>query len=61
MSDMEPEEMDEFYEWLQKGIDRKWCTDVACSTHDVVEMTDEEMEAWEEGWDPCIFVVRIWE
>lgn len=57
---MNQEDVVDFFKWLQIGIDSGWCSEVACDTHDIVPMTDEEMEEWEEGYDPCIFVVRIW-
>jgi hypothetical protein len=57
---MESEEVDEFLDWLNYGVSKKWCTDIVCSTHDMVEMTDEENAEWDQGYDPCIFVVRIW-
>ena len=46
-------------EWIHLGVDKGWCTPTACDTHEGVPMTEEEMEAWEEGWDPCIHVVRL--
>lgn len=57
---MNQEDVVDFFKWLQIGIDSGWCSEVVCDTHDGVPMTDEEMEEWEEGYDPCIFVVRIW-
>jgi hypothetical protein len=50
----------DIYEWLQYGIDNKFCTDSACQTHDYVELTEEEEEALNDGDDPCIVVVRLW-
>ena len=49
------------HEWIQYGIDRGYCTPTACNTHDGPEMTAEEADAFEEGYDPCIHVVRLWE
>jgi hypothetical protein len=31
-----------------------------CQTHDGVPQTPEEDDAWEDGWDPCIPVLRLW-
>jgi hypothetical protein len=50
----------EFWEWLEYGKQKNWCTDIFCDTHDCIPMTDKEMEEWDEGFDPCFAVVRIW-
>jgi len=51
-----------FYEWMQHGMDSGFCSDGVCDTHEGLweVLTDEAQEAWEEGGDPCIGVVRIW-
>lgn len=49
----------EIGEWLKMGIDNGWCSDITCVTHDANVYTDEEMDLWDEGEDPCAFVVRI--
>lgn len=46
--------------WLRYGYDRGYCSDVVCVTHDVLPTTEEEEQAWEDGWDPCSPGVRIW-
>lgn len=51
--------IDKLREWLRVGIENNFCTPTVCQTHDGVPMTEEEDEAWEEGLDPCVFVVRI--
>jgi len=48
------------YEWLQYGIDKGYCSDAVCATHDGLPDTDEEMQEWEDGGDPCMSAVRIW-
>jgi len=47
-------------EWIIYGVDRGFCSDVKCSTHDVISNTAAEEAEWEEGYDPCIPAVRIW-
>lgn len=47
-------------EWLQYGIDKGYCSDGVCATHDGLPDTEEEMKEWEDGGDPCIPAVRIW-
>lgn len=48
-------------EWVQFGIDNCFCSPVACGTHDGTPMTEEEIDQFEEGLDPCMPVTRIWE
>jgi hypothetical protein len=47
-------------EWLQYGIDKGYCSDSVCATHNGLPDTEEEMQEWEDGGDPCIPAVRIW-
>ena len=50
---------EDYNDWLELGIERGWCSQVTCSTHETV-MTDDELEQyWEEGDDVCVFVVRL--
>lgn len=51
----------DFNEWLEYGRGRGWCSEVVCDTHDGLPRTDEEAEAWEEGWDPCLHAIRVWD
>ena len=49
-----------FAAWAEFGRRQGWCSSVACATHDGVPMTEaEELEA-EEGYDPCLPVLRLW-
>lgn len=52
--------LNDFYEWLEWGINKKWVSDVVCNTHDGLPMTDEEQNEWEEGGDPCTHGIRVW-
>lgn len=58
--DLSPDEQ-EFGIWLQNGIERGWVTDPFCVTHDggMEYMSEEEVEEWEQGGDPCQHVIRI--
>ena len=38
-------------EWLDYGIEKGFCSETCCNTHDGVEGTDEENAAWEAGED----------
>jgi len=50
----------EFREWLRVGVERGWCSEPVCATHDGLPRTDAEDQAWEDGWDPCEHAVRLW-
>lgn len=53
-------EEQEFGIWLQSGIERGWVTEPFCNTHDADPfMSEEEIEEWEQGGDPCQHVLRI--
>ena len=55
-----PEEK-EFVIWFDNGIDRGWITPPYCVTHDggMEYMSEEELEEWDQGGDPCQHVVRL--
>lgn len=52
---------EEFGIWLSSGIDKGWVTEPFCSTHDggYSYMSEEEIEEWDAGGDPCQHVIRI--
>lgn len=50
-----------FDEWLQIGVDNKWCGAAVCSTHDGVPMSDQEDAEFMEGDDPCVHILRLYE
>ena len=52
----------EYYAWLTQGVEKGWVSVPFCSTHDVdPNMTEEEHKDWEDGGDPCCFVVKLLE
>ena len=54
--------IDEFQIWFDNGVKRGWISDVTCATHDGIDpISQEEIDEWESGGDPCQFVVRILE
>ena len=56
------EDQDEFLIWFNNGVDRGWISDMVCATHDgIPSISEEEEKMWEDGGDPCQFVVRILE
>ena len=55
---MENEE--DFFDWLQLGIDKGWVSKPFCYTHDGDPyMTEEEAKEWEDGGDPCSHVIKL--
>ena len=54
------EEVQEAFEWMQKGIDKGWVSEGFCYTHDGDNyMTAEEEQDWEDGGDPCTPVLKF--
>ena len=51
----------EFNEWLETGIRNGWCGPDICYTHDGLPSTELEDEQFEEGGDPCIHIIRLYE
>jgi hypothetical protein len=45
--------------WIKFGYRKGWVSDVFCDTHEGPPLSDEEMQEWEEGGDPCSFHVKV--
>lgn len=52
---------EDFANWFTVGRERGWISELACSTHDGTPWTPEEEVQWDDGFDPCAFIVRVWE
>lgn len=50
-----------FNEWLKIGVDNGWCGVPVCSTHDGIPTTEAEDAEFNDGGDPCIHVIRMYE
>lgn len=50
-----------FNEWLQIGINNRWCGPAICDTHDGMPLTEDESEMMWDGQDPCIHIIRLYE
>lgn len=50
-----------YEKWLITGIENGWISEPYCNTHDggFEYMTQEEINEWEAGGDPCCVVVRL--
>lgn len=49
----------DFDQWINYGIQQGWATPPICSTHDGIPMTNQEEQAWDQGEDPCIHIIRL--
>lgn len=47
-------------EWIQYGFDRGFCSPSSCETHEGPELTEDEIEEFSQGYDPCVHIVRLW-
>ena len=50
-----------FDEWMAYGIEKGWCGPPVCYTHDGLPMSEHEMQGFDDGEDPCMHVVRMYE
>jgi len=50
-----------FDTWLQIGYSKNWVGPPVCSTHDGVPMSLDEDNEFNEGSDPCIHIMRLYE
>lgn len=48
------------YEWVELGVKNGWCSKPACSTHDGVPLNAAEEAEFDDGYDPCVHVVRLY-
>lgn len=48
-------------EWIQYGVDRGYCSNLVCVTHEGIPLSEEEEKQWDEGYDPCSLGIRIWQ
>ena len=50
-----------FDEWITYGLEKGWCGPPVCYTHDGLPMSEHEMQEFDDGQDPCMHVVRMYE
>ncbi len=50
-----------FEQWMSYGIEKGWCGPPVCYTHDGLPIALEEDEEFDEGHDPCIHIIRMYE
>jgi hypothetical protein len=49
-----------FDRWLAEGLDAGWISEGFCGTHDMAPMTETERAEFDDGYDPCLPVLRVW-
>lgn len=50
-----------FETWLEMGYKKNWVGPPVCSTHDGIPMSFDEDNEFNEGHDPCIHIMRLYE
>ena len=50
-----------FDEWIAYGLEKGWCGPPVCYTHDGLPMSENEMQEFDDGTDPCMHIVRMYE
>lgn len=50
-----------FDDWIEYGMAQGWTGPAICHTHDGLPTTEAEDQAWEQGEDPCIHILRLYE
>lgn len=55
-----PNKMD-YDEWIAYGKENHWCSELICSTHTGIPLDADEDKQFSEGFDPCVYTVRIYE
>ena len=57
-----PERNSDLDEWLDYGKKQGWIVPkIVCQTHDMIPMTERESSEYDDGGEPCIHVIRIFE
>lgn len=51
----------EFDEWLSYGYQQGWIGPPICETHDGMPLSFGESNEFEDGGDPCIHILRLYE
>jgi len=51
----------DYFDWRDLGISKGWISEPFCDTHEAGPVSEEEVKAWDNGDDPCMFVFRIYE
>lgn len=47
-------------EWIELGVKMGWCSPPICEPHDGLPMSEDEAQQYEEGHDPCLHLIRLY-
>ena len=50
-----------FDSWIQEGIEAQWCGPAVCYTHDGLPTSEHEDSEFEDGADPCMHIIRLYD
>lgn len=51
----------DFEQWLKEGYDNGWVGAPVCHTHDGFPLSEAELSEFDEGGDPCMHMLRLYE
>ena len=49
-----------FNQWLKYGLKHDWCSPPVCEIHEGTPLSESESNEFENGSDPCIHVIRLY-
>ncbi len=49
-----------FNQWLEYGYNHNWCSPPICEIHDGTPLSESESVEFENGFDPCIHIIRLY-
>lgn len=49
-----------FNQWLEYGLKQNWCSPPVCEIHDGTPLSESESNEFENGSDPCIHIIRLY-
>ena len=49
-----------FNQWLEYGFKQNWCRPPVCEIHDGTPLSELESNEFENGSDPCIHIIRLY-
>jgi hypothetical protein len=50
-----------FDDWVKIGFDNGWVGAPICETHDGLPLTEAQDKEFEEGGDPCVHILRLYD
>lgn len=47
-------------DWIEYGVQMGWCSPPVCEPHDGTPISEEEADQYEQGEDPCVHILRLY-